>query len=349
MWYHWDCLYLRKKKHRERRGAVLCENQKGKKMKLYRIGYGAVGVLLAISVVLTGSYGLAKVDREIYKTAMGIEEQMQENGFTGFMPSEMKVRFFDGTKDYVVADGKVTKEEAAFDTFVGTTSKIDGEYQVILPAYDNFSQMFSLLDTAQGVTEGEMDFAENTYTTNAHVATLWHEAFHAWQMTNWENEVNEACVAAGFSPEDNMTDIIRNEVDSNDKLVVSFSREMELLRNAYETADVEEKKQLIIEALNVADERKAMVSAKAAYAEEYFQMVEGTARYVEARAYLLLEGDAAWKETYFGDYTYEKGNGKYYEMGMYKCLLLDELMPEWKDGYCVTDSLDNYLRSAVEA
>lgn len=318
-------------------------------MKLFRIGYGAVGALLAIGVALTGTYGLAKVDREIYETAMGIEEQMQENGFSGFMPSEMKVRFFDGTKDYVVADGKVTKEEAAFDTFVGTTSKIDGEYQVILPTYDNFSHMFSLLDTAQGVTEGETNFAENTYTTNAHVATLWHEAFHAWQMTNWEKEIDVKYAEAGLIPEDDMSEIILNEVDSNDKLVVSFSREMELLRKAYETADAEEKKQFIIEALNVADERKTMVSAKAAYAEEYFQMVEGTARYVEARAYLLLEGDAAWKQTYFRETAYEKGNGKYYGMGMYKCLLLDELMPEWKEEYCVTDSLDDYLCRAVGA
>lgn len=317
-------------------------------MRLYKIGYGAVGVLLAISVALTGNYGLAKVDWEIYDAAMKLEKQMQEEGFAEFTPSEMKVRFFNGETDYVVADGKVTTEEAAFDTFVGTTSKIDGEYQVILPTYDNFSDMFSLLDTAWEAAEGETNFHENTYSPNAHVATLWHEAFHAWQMKNWENELEAACAEVRLSPEEDMTDIILNEVDSNDELVVSFSNEMELLKKAYDTADIEEKNHLVTEALAVAEKRKAQLSDKAAYAENYYEIIEGSARYVEAEAYRLLEGDEGWQEVYLKPFTYEKGNGKYYTMGMYKCLLLDELMPEWKGDFCVTDSLNDYLRTAVE-
>lgn len=102
-------------------------------MKKFAIGYGTVGMLLAVSVGLTGTYGLSKTDREIYDTAMNLEEQMQENGFMGFTPEDYKIRFFNGKTDYVVADGKVTEEEAAFDTFVGTTSKIAGAYQVTLP------------------------------------------------------------------------------------------------------------------------------------------------------------------------------------------------------------------------
>lgn len=316
-------------------------------MKVFEIGYGAVGVLLVASVALTGTYGLEKVDREIYDTAIELEEQMQENGFAGFAPSDFKIRFFNGETDYVVADGEVTKEEAAFSTFVGTTSKIDGEYQVVLPTYDNFSDMFSLLDTAQSASSGEMSFGEATYSTNAHVATLWHESFHAWQMTNWEDEIKATFTAAGLSESDNMTDVILNEVDSKDELVVSFSEEMELLMKAYETEDLEEKKQLVLEALAVAEEREAQLSDKAAYSENYFEIVEGSARYVEAEVYRLLEGDEAWRETYFGAFDYTNGVGKYYEMGMYKCLLLDELMPEWKNNFCVTDSLDDYLGSAV--
>lgn len=317
--------------------------------KIQKIGYGVVGVLLAIGVALTGHYGLSRVDWEIYDTALGLENKMQENGFLGFLPSEMKVRFFDGESDYAVTDGKVTREKATFDTFVGTTSKIDGEYQVILPTYDNFSKMFSLLNNAQTATEGETNFSENTYNTNAHVATLWHEAFHAWQMANWEKEVDAAYTEAGFLPEDSLTEIVRNEVDSKEELVVSFSNEMQLLWQAYETADVEEKKRLVTEALAVAEERKTQLSEKALYAESYFEMLEGSARYVEAKAYRLLEGDMAWQEVYLGTFTYENGNGKYYAMGMYKCLLLDELMPQWKETFCVTDSLDEYLRCAIGA
>ena len=318
-------------------------------MKAFKIGYGAVGVLLAASVALTGTYGLPKVDREIYETAIDLEEKMQEHGFVGFAPSEFKIRFFNGKTDYVVTDGKVAKEEAAFNTFVGTSSKIDGEYQVILPTYDNFADMFSLLDSAQSAAGGEMSFGEDTYSTNAHVATLWHESFHAWQMTNWEDDIEKAYAKAGLTEEDEIDQMILNEVDSNEQLVVSFSEEMELLIKAYETTDMEEKKQLVADALVIADERAEQTGEKVAYAENYFQMLEGSARYVEAEVYRLLEGDEAWNETYFGTFTYSNGTGKYYEMGMYKCLLLDELMPEWKDDFCVTDSFDDYLRSAIGA
>lgn len=317
--------------------------------KIQKLGYGAVGVLLAISVAVTGHYGLSKVNWEIYDTALGLESKMQENGFLGFLPSVMKIRFFDGESDYVVADGNAKKEKAAFDTFVGTTSKIDGEYQVILPTYENFSKMFSILNNAQAAMEGETKFSENTYNTNAHAATLWHEAFHAWQMTNWEKKIDAAYTQAGLLPEDSLTDIVRNEVDSKEELVVSFSDEMELLWQAYEAADVEEKKRLVTEALTVAEERKTQLSNKAIYAENYFEMLEGSARYVEAKAYCLLEGEMAWREVYLGTFTYENGTGKYYAMGMYKCLLLDELMPQWKDTFCVTDSLDDYLRCAIGA
>lgn len=318
-------------------------------MKAFNIGYGAVGALLAVSVALTGTYGLPKADREIYDTAIELEEKMQQNGFVEFAPSRFKVRFFNGKSDYVVKDGEVTKEEAAFNTFVGTTSEIDGEYQVILPTYENFSDMFSLLDTAQSATGGEMSFGEENYTTNAHVATLWHEAFHAWQVTNWGEEIDAACIKAGLAADEQIEQIVLNEIDSNKQLVVSFSEEMELLIKAYETDDVEEKKQFVTEALAVADEREKQLGKKVAFVENYYEMVEGSARYVEAEAYRMLEGDEVWRETYLGTFTYTNGSGKYYDMGMYKCLLLDQLMPDWKDYFCVTDSLNDYLHSAVGA
>ncbi|MDD6307049.1 MAG: hypothetical protein PUA75_08970 [Clostridiales bacterium] len=313
-----------------------------------KIGYGIVGVLLAASVALTGTYGLSKVDREVYDTAMELEEQMQKKGFLAFTPSKMKVRFFNGKEDYVVRGNVVTKEEAAFDTFVGTTSKIDGDYQVILPAYENFSDMFALLDTAQNAAEGEANFAEDTYSINAHVATLWHEAFHAWQMTNWEKEVNEKCKEAGLGSEETIDEIVLSEVDSDKELVVLFSEEMELLMNAYETENQEEKKHLVTEALAISDKREAQAGRKVTYAENYLEMTEGSARYVEAEVYRLLEGEMAWQKAYLGAFIYRNGTEKYYTMGMYKCLLLDELMPEWKEYYCVTDSLDDYLRNAVK-
>lgn len=316
-------------------------------MSIFKKVYAAVGVLLTVSVVATGEYGLSKTDREIYNTAVSLQEKMQENGFAGFGVEDKKIRFFNGTVDYVVFEDEVTKEEAAFDTFVGTTSKVNGEYQVILPTYENFADMFSLLGAAQSVAEGEMQFSEENYSTNAHVATLWHEAFHAWQFGNWEEEILAQAEAVGMTENENMQEIIGKDIDTREELVVSFSSEMELLADAYEATDLEEKKALTVQALEVAKERKNLLSKKDIYAEQYFEVIEGTARYIEAQAYRLLEGEEAWKQMYLNEFVFSNGTGKYYEMGMYKCLLLDQLAPDWKTDFSVTESLDDYLYRAV--
>lgn len=316
-------------------------------MSIFKKVYAAVGVLLTVSVVATGEYGLSKTDREIYNTAVSLQEKMQENGFAGFGVEDKKIRFFNGMVDYVVFKDAVTKEEAAFDTFVGTTSKVNGEYQVILPTYENFADMFSLLGAAQSMAEGEMQFSEENYSTNAHVATLWHEAFHAWQFTNWEKQILAQAEAAGMTENENMQEIIGKDIDAREELVVSFSSEMELLADAYEATDLEEKKALTVQALEVAKERKNFLSEKDIYAEQYFEVIEGTARYIEAQAYRLLEGEEAWRQMYLDEFVFSNGTGKYYEMGMYKCLLLDQLAPDWKTDFSVTESLDDDLYRAV--
>lgn len=316
-------------------------------MRIFKKLYAVIGMLLTVSVLATGNYGLSKTDHEIYDMAMDLQENMQTKGFKGFVLEDKKVRFFDGTKDYVVFKGDINKEEAAFDTFVGTTSKIDGDYQVILPTYDNFSNMFSLLGAAQSVADGSMQFSEETYSIHAHVATLWHEAFHAWQLTNWEEEISAQAATAGITEKDDMQEIIVNNIDSKDELVVLFSGEMELLEKAYETANPGEKKALTAKALETAKKRKSLLSKRECYAEQYFEMLEGTACYIEAQAYRLLEGEEVWRQIYLGEFVYCNGTGKYYKMGMYKCLLLDQLSPEWKTDFSVTDSLDDYLYHAI--
>ena len=317
-------------------------------MKAFHILYGAAGVLLAAATVLTGDYGLSKTDMEIYDRAVGLENDMSENGFLDFSPSDYKIRFFNGDCDYVVADGEVTKEDAAFDTFVGTAYEIDGAYQVILPTYENFSELFSMLDSAQRISDGELQFGEADYSEDAHVATLWHEAFHAWQLTNWADEVAARGEAADISEEGGYEQIVVNEVDSDPEYVLSFSQEMELLQKAYESDDAEEKCRLTREALALSAEMEQGMSAQAAYAARYFETLEGSARYVEAQAYRLLAGEAAWSETYMGEFTYSNGAGKYYAMGMLKCLLLDQLAPDWKDDFTALADLDEFLQAAVE-
>ena len=47
-------------------------------------------------------------------------------------------------------------------------------------------------------------------------------------------------------------------------------------------------------------------------------------------------------------FTYQNGSGKYYEMGMLKCMILDQIAPDWKESFCVTTDLDVLLAETLE-
>ena len=312
------------------------------------IAYALVGVILLIMVLVTGTNGLPKVDQEIYSDALKLEERVNGFGFEDFAISNYKVRFFDGTIDYVVKGDSIEKEEAAFQTFVGTTVEIDGEYQVLLPTYDRFEQMFSALSTVGSMAEGSSSFEETDYSTNAHMATLWHEAFHTWQFARQASQLLEMAEEAGIGEETKYAEVLKNEVDSNNALVLSFEKEMQLLTQAYEENDIMKKCEILQQIFTLQEERKELLSKQAVFIEQYYEMVEGSAKYVEGCAFKELEGQEAWESTYMGPFEYENGSGKYYTSGMMKCLILDQIAPDWKATFDVTISLDVLLQQAMD-
>lgn len=328
-------------------------------MKLWKIGYGIMGILFAVGSIATGKYGLSEEDREIYDTAVSLDSGMQNMGFEEFSIRDYKVRFYDGKYDYVVVPGgepetpaKVVKEEAVLDVFVGTAIDVDGEYQVLLPSYEYFSNLFNVLGTAQtvsqGMTEGTMAFTEDTYSRNSQAATIWHEAFHAWQNKNWQKEIDALTERMNLSAEESREDIIVKEVDSDKEMITVFEQEMKLLMEAYEETVPERKKEKMKQVLELAAQREKHLSDSANAMECFLENLEGSAMYVESMAYRKLEGDAAWKEYYLGDFSYENGSGKYYHLGMLKCLLLDEMLPGWQSRFSASYGLNQLLHECVE-
>lgn len=61
-----------------------------------------IGIVLAVSVIATGTYDLAKEDIEIYEQAIAVENVESNFGFKGFALTDYPVSFYDGDKDYVV-------------------------------------------------------------------------------------------------------------------------------------------------------------------------------------------------------------------------------------------------------
>lgn len=169
-------------------------------MKTWKIIYAAMGIILAAGSIATAKYGLSEVNRSIYQDALSLDEKMQEFGFEDFSLKTRKVRFYDGDCDYVVqtdAEGSMTikKEKAILDVFAGTTVEADGQWQVLIPAYEQFSGLFDALGALgsyeQGMQEGSFAFSESDYSESSHAASIWHEAFHAWQAENWTEDVEK--------------------------------------------------------------------------------------------------------------------------------------------------------------
>ena len=58
-------------------------------------------------------------------------------------------------------------------------------------------------------------------------------------------------------------------------------------------------------------------------------------------------GEEKWAKTYRIPFEYKNGSGKYYEIGMIKCMLLDQLNPKWKNEFGLDKGFD-VLLSEVE-
>lgn len=230
-------------------------------MKLYGILYGALGVILMGATIMTGINGLSPQNKAVYDDALSLQQDVDTVGFEDFKLEDYKVRFFDGNADYVVSGETIKKEPAVFTTFVGTAYEVDGDYQVILPTVENFSAMFDLLGTAGSISEGETNFTEAQYGAKEHIATLWHETLHAYQMRHYYDQLT-GLLDEGAEGE-NIEDIIVSSVDSNQHVVELYKKQMELLNKAYDAEDLTDKKTLAAQYLELEGERRGLLDGAA--------------------------------------------------------------------------------------
>lgn len=310
-------------------------------MRLFRILYGVIGAALLSGTILTGNSGLSREDKKVYEDAVNLQQEVNKVGFPDFNLKDYKVRFYDGNIDYVVSGSSIEKEDAVFTTFVGTAYEVNGEYQVILPTVENFSEMLQLLDGTERLANGDTDFAEDRYGVEEHIATLWHEALHAYQQTSYESQT--ASLADKGNISENTGDIISSAVDGNQNVVELYKTQTDTLNRAYEADDQVQKLALVEEYLEQEKERRLLLDETVLAVEDYYEIMEGTARYIESHVYRLQKGTEAFTERYTGRDEYQNGTGKYYESGMLKCYLLDQLKPGWKESYDFSAGLSELL------
>jgi len=291
-----------------------------------------VGIMLATGVIATGTYGLSEEDIEIYERAVSIEDDF---GFDGFTITDYPVSFYDGDNDYVVVwengEYSINKRNPVMDFIVATAYPVDEHYEVLTPTIEKMSSLLGLLSMGNG-----------SYGADEHVTTLWHEAFHCYQLTNYlENIENIPLVAVDES-------LISENADTNEQAVRLFEQKSELLKKAVKTDDIDKIREYIVEYKKLDEERKTLISDEVNSVEEYYTRIEGTACYIEACVYKSLLPDS-FEDNYIEAISeYGGGSGKYYKTGMAMCMILDTVNPEWKNGYDFSEPLINLIYTELE-
>lgn len=202
---------------------------------------------------------------------------------------------------------------------------------MLTPTIEKMSSLLGLLSKGNG-----------SYGADEHVATLWHEAFHCYQFTNYlENIESIPLVAVDES-------IITENADKNEQAVRLFERQSELLKKAVITDDIYKIREYIVEYKKLDGERKTLLSGEVNSIEDYYTRVEGTACYIEACVYKTLLPDNFDSNYIDNISTYGGGSGKYYKTGMAMCMILDTINPAWKDSYDFSEPLINLIYKELE-
>lgn len=307
-----------------------------------RILYIAVGLVLLTGTLVTGEYGLSKANIKIYKLTLSQQEKVDELGFNNFNLADYPVAFYAGKYDYVMTtDGEsneINKRKSVLETLAATAYPVEEHYEVIVPTVEQFESLYALWDSAQnveGLSEKEQTALETiSYGEKEQAATIWHEAFHAYQLTVFERQIKELLSGNSFSEKDFGENLIVENVDSNQKVKDLLKQQLKLLKKATGITDIDTLKETVLQYKELEDERRTLLSEETVILEEYYNRLEGSACYVEAYVYKNLYSEEEFQSRYMdGMDVYHDGSSKYYEIGMAQCLILDKLDSRWKDNY----------------
>ena len=331
------------------------------------------GVCLCAAWLATGTRGISDADRKVYEQAAAMQEQADRIGFADFRLADYPVAMYDGSWDYVFYKGIIRRRKPVLETFAGTAYPVADHFEGILPTVSQFDRLLSLAGGIEGMLTG------SGYGTDEQVAVLWHETFHAYQMTHFailgektdpgemlqkEKDRDHTFENSDYGQRTDEEWIVK-EADQNEIVRKWIQEEMNLLQKAVWQAvrlqqlsenptkmakEKERIKELLMQYRDSRRQRMDQFPAQAATAEIRCELTEGTARYVEARIYRMLAGTQAYRGRYLDTLgIYEGGREKYYRTGMAKCLLLDVLQPGWKSGFDFTVGLDELLENVLDA
>ena len=293
-----------------------------------KIGYAVYG-LIGAGLILTGftttERGLKGDDRKEYDRVVEDYSELGDMGFDGFRPMDYKVAFSNGEKDFVIdyndGDYEVSERKAVYEGLVGSIYQNGNEFEVVVPEYDTWIA---------------------TGSSSQLSSVIWHESFHAFQNTKYH--VLENASENGLSETE-----LAERIDSDAEKKNMYEKELEILSQITDEEKNCDAETIALEYINVASDRDKILSEEEKVSEDFYEMVEGSAYYVEASVVRYENGEAAYQDKYINEAgNYIDGNSKYYHHGMMQCMLLDELDPQWKASYIFDKPLDEVIASYVK-
>ncbi len=329
------------------------------------------GTALLAGWILTGKTGIGSEDKAVYEAAVKLQPEVDQLGFQDFRLENYPVAMYDGKKDSVFYQGKIEERAPVLETFAGTAYPVGDHFEVVVPTLEQMDGMMSLAGGIEGMTAG------SGYGKEEQIATIWHEGFHAWQMSSFailgEKMTAEELTAelenmdegttgkdAGEQDGESEEQILVKAVDQKADVKKAVAQEMKTLKAIADKGSalkgeesktgIDEMKSAVLEYRKSEEQRRKGMPAEAVKAEQRCELTEGTAYYVEANILKMQEGggEAEYQKRYLDTLgQFEGGRGKYYRTGMAKCLILDQISPDWKRQIDFSKSLDELLDEAV--
>lgn len=286
-----------------------------------RIIMGILGVILLTGVLITAEYGLSKENIEVYEEAIALQTELKGIGFEGFDIADYPMAFYDGEKDYVLtregSEYTITKRKALVDFIAATAYPVEDGFEIHTPTVEKMSSLVGIFGALEGAEYGK----------NEHIVTLWHEAFHCYQLTNYMTNIEALCETAVEESK------IAETVDVHEQAVEIYKQQVALLEEAVKCDEIDRIREYIVQYKELEAQRNLLFEEEIINLEKYYTTVEGSACYIEANVCNVLE-----PERFEADYVntiseYANGTAKYYKAGMAQCMILDRIAPGWKDGY----------------
>ncbi len=294
--------------------------------KVGMILYMAAGAALLISGFATMPRGLKDNDRLLLEKVDSDYKAIGDIGFNGFCPLDYNIAFSNGEKDLVVkyddGDYESYTRKAVYSGLVGSVYQNEDSFEVVVPECDTWS-------TLSNINGQELS------------AVIWHESFHAYQNTYFGILEN---LGEGVISEIELAKII----DSDSQVKNLFEKKLQTLEEALKKENIDDLRKISEEYVNISDKRDMLLGDDEKKSEDFYEMIEGTAYYVEAAATRYESGEEAFRKGYMDTaYTYAEGNAKYYRLGMLECMLLDKLDPDWKTSYSFDKPLEEVIAQNI--